>query len=163
MGETRMSRMQLWWFKKIRERMGLLLLLILILPLAGAIIGAFLPAASAKGWALLVSVVTAAAALGIASSFNFTQSPTSPAAAVQIQWPESGASFAFNNINLQFHLGVDSISLWLVLLTVLLMPLALLASFEAIKDRQKEYYAWMLVLMTAMNGVFLARDLLLFY
>ncbi|HVE22409.1 MAG TPA: NADH-quinone oxidoreductase subunit M, partial [Acidocella sp.] len=48
-------------------------------------------------------------------------------------------------------------------LTVLLMPLALLASFEAIKDRQKEYYAWMLVLMTAMNGVFLARDLLLFY
>ncbi|WP_408840559.1 complex I subunit 4 family protein [Acidocella sp.] len=48
-------------------------------------------------------------------------------------------------------------------MTVLLMPLALLASFEAIKDRQKEYYAWMLVLMTAMNGVFLARDLLLFY
>jgi NADH-quinone oxidoreductase subunit M len=154
--------------------MSLLLLIILILPLAGAIVGAFVPAAQAKAWALLVSLATAALAVVLALSFNFKQdlSGASPTQAlnnsVQIQWPAPASDgsvngFAFSNLGLSFHLGVDSISLWLVLLTVLLMPPALLASFESIKDRQKEYYAWMLVLLTAMNGVFLARDLLLFY
>src|SRR5260370_20383927 len=59
--------------------------------------------------------------------------------------------------------GVDCISWGLVLLIVLVMPLAVAASFDSIKDRSKEYYAWMLALMTAMLGVFVARDLLLFY
>src|SRR5439155_18961980 len=52
---------------------------------------------------------------------------------------------------------------WLVLLTVLLQPLAILASFQSIRERPKDYYAWMLALLAAMNGVFIARDLLLFY
>src|SRR5947209_9384088 len=51
----------------------------------------------------------------------------------------------------------------LILLTTGLTPLAILASFESIKDRAKEYYAWMLALLVAMLGVFVARDLLLFY
>jgi NADH-quinone oxidoreductase subunit M len=154
--------------------MSVLLLIILILPLAGAIVGAFVPAAQARAWALLVSLATAALAVVLALSFNFKQDLSGANSAqalqnsVQIQWPAPAtdgtvSGFAFSNLGLSFHLGVDSISLWLVLLTVLLMPPALLASFESIKDRQKEYYAWMLVLLTAMNGVFLARDLLLFY
>jgi NADH-quinone oxidoreductase subunit M len=153
--------------------MSVLLLIILILPLAGAIVGAFVPAAQAKAWALLVSLATAALAVVLAVSF-FNNDPSGASASptlqnsVKIQWPTPASDgsvngFAFSNLGLSFHLGVDSISLWLVLLTVLLMPPALLASFESIKDRQKEYYAWMLVLLTAMNGVFLARDLLLFY
>jgi NADH-quinone oxidoreductase subunit M len=67
------------------------------------------------------------------------------------------------SLGFSVSLGVDSISLWLMLLTVLLAPLSIAASFESIKDRQKEYYAWMLLLLAAMLGVFVARDLLLFY
>src|SRR5205823_3368374 len=52
---------------------------------------------------------------------------------------------------------------WLVALTALLTPLAIAASFGSIRDREKEYYAWMLMLLGAMLGVFVARDLLLFY
>lgn len=66
-------------------------------------------------------------------------------------------------VGFSISLGVDSIALWLVLLTVFLMPPALLASFESIKERQKEYYCWMLLLLAAMLGVFVSRDLLLFY
>ena len=50
-----------------------------------------------------------------------------------------------------------------MLLTAFLTPLAIWASFEAIQERQAEYYAWMLALLVVMLGVFLARDLLLFY
>ncbi len=57
-----------------------------------------------------------------------------------------------STINFGFKLAMDAVSLWLVLLTVLLMPLAVAASFDSIKERQKEYYAWMLVLLTAMLG-----------
>ena len=51
------------------------------------------------------------------------------------------------SIGFAFSLGIDAISLWLILLTVGLTPLAIAASFDSIKDRQKEYYAWMLVLL----------------
>jgi NADH-quinone oxidoreductase subunit M len=66
-------------------------------------------------------------------------------------------------INFAFKLGADTISLWLVLLTAFLQPLAVAASFESIKDRAKEYYAWMSLLLMAMLGCFIARDVLLFY
>ena len=49
---------------------------------------------------------------------------------------------------------MDSISLWLVLLTTLLMPLAILSSFNSIKERQTSYYAWMQLLLAAMVGVY---------
>lgn len=66
-------------------------------------------------------------------------------------------------LGLKFSMGVDAISLWLIVLTAVLTPIAILASFKYIKERQREFYAWMLVLHTAMLGVFMARDLLLFY
>src|SRR4051812_14435980 len=155
--------------------MGILLLAILLLPLLGAAVCAVLPSGkSARGVALVVSLATAAAAFALLPSFNFHQNLNAPgiraadraAQSVQIEFPARGtgdnSKFGISDL-LEFHLGVDAISLWLVLLTVVLMPLALLASFESIRDRTKEYYAWMLVLLAAMNGVFIARDLLLFY
>jgi NADH-quinone oxidoreductase subunit M len=60
-------------------------------------------------------------------------------------------------------LGADAVSMWLVILTAFLTPLAIAASFGSIRDREKHYYAWMLLLLSAMLGVFVARDLLLFY
>ena len=66
-------------------------------------------------------------------------------------------------IGARYHVGVDGISLWLVLLTTLLMPISVLASWTAIKKRQLSYYIFMLLLEGAMIGVFVSLDLLLFY
>ena len=82
----------------------------------------------------------------------------------------SGAEFRFEeNINwigaigARYHVGVDGISLWLVLLTTLLMPIAVLSSWTAIQKRQLSYYVFLLILASAMIGVFVSLDLLLFY
>jgi NADH-quinone oxidoreductase subunit M len=61
-----------------------------------------------------------------------------------------------------YYLGIDGISLWLVVLTVMLGPVVVLAS-ASIRDRVREYFIFLLILQTAMTGVFLAQDLLLFY
>ena len=67
------------------------------------------------------------------------------------------------SIGTRYHVGVDGISLWLVLLTTLLMPIAILSSWTAIKKRQLSYYVFLLILASAMIGVFVSLDLLLFY
>jgi NADH-quinone oxidoreductase subunit M len=66
-------------------------------------------------------------------------------------------------IGARYHLGVDGISLWLVLLTTLLMPIAILSSWTAIAKRQLSYFVFLLLLEGAMIGVFVSLDLLLFY
>lgn len=68
----------------------------------------------------------------------------------------------YSALNSSYHLGVDGISLPMVLLTTLLMPLAILASFS-VKERVKVYFFLFLLLETGMLGVFLALDLLLFF
>lgn len=82
----------------------------------------------------------------------------------------SGAEFRFEenvtwigSIGARYHLAVDGISLWLVLLTTLLMPIAVLSSWTSIRKRQLSYYIFMLILESAMIGVFVSLDLLLFY
>jgi NADH-quinone oxidoreductase subunit M len=67
------------------------------------------------------------------------------------------------SIGAHYHIGVDGISLWLVLLTTLLMPIAILSSWTAIQKRQLAYYMFLLLLSSAMVGVFVSLDLLLFY
>ena len=66
-------------------------------------------------------------------------------------------------VGARYHVGIDGISLWLVILTTLLMPIAVLSSWTAITKRQVTYYALMLLLQSAMIGVFVSLDLLLFY
>lgn len=63
----------------------------------------------------------------------------------------------------RFSLGIDGISLMMVLLTTFLMPLAVLGSWTSIRLKRHSYYALMLLLTTGMLGVFVARDLFLFY
>ena len=67
------------------------------------------------------------------------------------------------SIGSRYHVAVDGISLWLVLLTTLLMPIAILSSWTAIRKRQLAYYVFLLILASAMIGVFVSLDLLLFY
>jgi NADH-quinone oxidoreductase subunit M len=131
-----------------------LLILLLLVPAAGALIGTMLPVAAAKSWALLISVGTFLISLVLLFQFDFHA---------------TGYQFTFDNFLLSpnfhasFSLGIDSIALWLILLTTLLMPLSIAASFESIQDRPREYYCWMLLLLAAMLGVFVARDILVFY
>src|SRR6184192_2637745 len=66
-------------------------------------------------------------------------------------------------LGVSYHVGIDGISLLLVLLTTFLMPLALASAWGGIEDRVKEFVATMLILETGMLGVFVALDLFLFY
>ncbi|HUB26024.1 MAG TPA: NADH-quinone oxidoreductase subunit M [Tepidisphaeraceae bacterium] len=130
-----------------------ILMYLVLIPLAGSIVGAFVSDHTAKAWALVVSLATFLVSLAAAMSFVY-----GPAAQ---QLLVNGR--AIPSIGFSLSLGVNSISLWLMILTTLLAPLAIAASFESIKERKKEYYAWMQLLLAAMIGVFISRDLLLFY
>ena len=66
-------------------------------------------------------------------------------------------------LRISYHVGLDAISAPLVALTALLVPLSVACGFASIKHRVREYYAWMLALTAGMFGVFVARDVLLFY
>ena len=64
---------------------------------------------------------------------------------------------------IRYHLGVDGISLWMVVLTGFLAPLGVLASWKAVSHRTKEFYFFFLIQQTAMIGVFVALDMFLYY
>jgi len=65
--------------------------------------------------------------------------------------------------NIHYHLGIDGISMWLVVLTTFLTPLCVLISWKSIEDRVKEFFILLLVMETALIGVFVSLDLFLFY
>jgi len=76
---------------------------------------------------------------------------------------ESEDGELLSGLEIRYHVGLDAISAPLVALTGLLVPLAVACGFVAIRHRIREYYAWMLALTAGMFGVFVARDVLLFY
>lgn len=67
------------------------------------------------------------------------------------------------SFGIQYHVGIDGISLLLILLTTFLTPLAILSSWQSIQSRVKEFFILMLVLETGMIGTFVALDFFLFY
>jgi NADH-quinone oxidoreductase subunit M len=82
----------------------------------------------------------------------------------------SDAAFRFEQkrlwigaIGSYYHIGVDGMSLWLVILTTLLVPISILSSWNSIKKRALSFYVFMLILESAMIGVFVSLDLLIFY
>jgi NADH-quinone oxidoreductase subunit M len=68
-----------------------------------------------------------------------------------------------NPVRISYHVGLDPLSAPLVALTGVLVPLSIACGFVSIRRRVREYYAWLLALTTGMLGVFVARDVLLFY
>ena len=66
-------------------------------------------------------------------------------------------------INTNYHIGVDGLSLWLVLLTTFIMPIAVLSAWNAVEKHRTAFFAFMLLLESAMIGVFVSLDLLVFY
>lgn len=133
--------------------MNVLLPIMLLLPLLGALACALVPGERmVRAAAVLASAICAAMCIPLIAGL-----PASGDVAYNVNLGGIDA------IGFSFSLGVDPISAWLVALTAFLQPLAIIASFSGIQHRQREYYAWMLLLLTAMLGVFMARDALLFY
>jgi NADH-quinone oxidoreductase subunit M len=83
--------------------------------------------------------------------------------AAGMQFEEKRDWIRLDSLNITYHLGIDGISLLLILLTTFLTPLALLFSWESIATRVKSYFIFMLLLETGMIGVFASLDLILFY
>jgi len=134
-----------------------LLLAITFLPALGMVLILLLPRRLEEGIrqvAFWSSMATFALSVWLFLSFE-----TSAAMQFQISWPW----IEIAGVQITFGLGVDGISLLLIVLTAFLTPLALLSSWRAIKERVKEYYALFLLLEVGMLGVFVATDLFLFY
>lgn len=108
-------------------------------------------------WIHAISIVSSLITLGLAIRLWVAFRPEQPGFQFRIalRWIES--------LDIGFRVGVDGISLLLAVLTALLTLIALLASLEPIRHRQKEYYAMLLLLESAMLGVFVATDTFLFY
>lgn len=132
-----------------------ILSLIIFVPLVGAVLLVFLPR---DRKALLYGVALAAAGLTFAVSvwlfFRFDASSAAPQFVERAAWLGGG---------IQYHVGVDGISLLFLLLTTFLLPLAILSSYTAIGDKLKEYLFFMLALETGILGVFVSLNLFLFY
>ncbi|MFN2390767.1 MAG: NuoM family protein [Pyrinomonadaceae bacterium] len=82
--------------------------------------------------------------------------------------PASGFFFEKNvpwiqAINTNYHVGVDGLSLWLVILTTFIMPIAVISTWHAVEKRHTAFYVFLLLLESAMIGVFVSLDLLVFY
>jgi NADH-quinone oxidoreductase subunit M len=66
-------------------------------------------------------------------------------------------------INSNYHVGVDGLSIWLVILTTFIMPIAIISTWKAVEKRHTAFYVFLLLLESAMIGVFCSLDLLVFY
>src|SRR5574341_267897 len=132
------------------------LTVLLAIPLVGALIVLFTPRRfeNAIRWmSFFFAVITFALSLFLLSQ-PFSQTG-------ELMW--DGAISWIPTANIYYALGVDGLSIWLVLLTTLLTPIAILSAFSAIDERVKEFYAFLLLLETGMIGVFVAMDLFVFY
>ena len=119
-------------------------LVVLLLPRRGRVIPAF---------ALLTTLVTFVLSLHLPAHYDYSQ---------------RGFQFVVNvpwiaHPDIHYHLGIDGLSLWLILLTTFLGPIGVLVSWRAIEHRTKEFYSLFLLQQTAMIGIFVALDLFLYY
>ena len=132
-----------------------ILTLILLVPLAGAVLVALVPDRfKLPNWiALLTTLLSFLLTLHLPVHFVLGQGGFQ--FEISTPWIESPAIF--------YHVGVDGLSLWLVVLTGLLAPVGVVASWNAIKERRKVFYTLFLIQQTAMVGVFISLDLMLYY
>ena len=131
-----------------------LLDIVLFLPLVAFIVILALPRTLSRTLALATSTGIFIVSLGLLAPF--------------LGKPTSAVSFETNLIWIQspairYHISLDGLGLWLLLLSTMLTPLCVLISWNYITDRVKEYYAFLLLLEFVVIGVFVSMDLFLFY
>jgi NADH-quinone oxidoreductase subunit M len=133
-----------------------LLDLLLFIPAAGFLVTLFLPKdnhALIRNFTLGVSLI--AFLLSLALIAPVLDSPKTMSFETNRPWIEYPS--------IRYHTGLDGLSLWLVILATLLTPICILVSWQYIQKRVKEFYAFMLLLLFGLVGVFVALDLFLFY
>jgi len=133
-----------------------LLSLIVFLPIAGALVLMVTPAeqhGALRREAFIFSLVPFLLSLGLLGAFD--------ASNAQMQLTEKAAWIP--RLGIFYSVGVDGISLFLILLTTFLMPIVVLEAWGSIHKRVKEYMIFLMVLETGMLGAFVATDLFLFY
>jgi len=135
--------------------MNALLLTALFLPaVAALLLGG---SRSVARWcALAVALLVLGMAVVLAARFPIGTAPFAPT-----DWNWFGGTDA--PVDIRFSIALDGLSLWLFTLTALLMVVAVLVGWDAIHQRASLYYRLLLVLETGMLGVFVARDIILFY
>ena len=134
---------------------------ILLAPLAGAVLVVLVPdRKKLPNWiALLTALVTFGLTLHLPSYFTYGQNGFQFQNFIQSNDP--WIAIPGSNSGIFYHVGIDGLSLWLVVLTGLLAPIGVLASWNSITERRKIYFALFLVQQTAMFGVFISLDLML--
>jgi NADH-quinone oxidoreductase subunit M len=133
-----------------------LLSLLIFSPLAGAAVAACLRNERAvRWWTLIATTAIALVSLQLWTGFD--------ASTAAFQFTESHAWFSLGKLPVNYALGLDGISLLLVLLTTLIMPLCVLCSWRYISKRVPEFMIALLVMESAMVGVFCALDTVLFF
>ncbi|MBU1564468.1 MAG: NADH-quinone oxidoreductase subunit M [Proteobacteria bacterium] len=131
-----------------------ILSVLIFLPLAGALLLVFVKSEQlCRYLTLVVTSFVALLSLRLITGFDITTA--------KFQFVEQHSWIDAFNIN--YIIGVDGISILLILLTTLIMPLCVLASWSYIKTRVQTFMACLLIMETAMIGVFVALDLVLFY
>lgn len=131
-----------------------ILSVLLIVPLVGAAVTCFLKNDGViKAWGLGVTLVTAALSLPLFFNWDFTTS--------KYQFAELSNWFPF--LDLSYVVGVDGISVLLVLLTTIIMPLCILCSWTYIQERFKEFVLVILLMEVSMIGVFISLNTVLFF
>ena len=132
--------------------------LVTFFPLVGILVILLIPrgAKNALRWtALLASLATFGFSLAMLAQFE----AANPALQLVVRAPW----IRLAGWTIEYHLGVDGLSILLVLLTTLLMPIGILSTWSAVEERVKEFMVFFLLLEVGMVGVFLALDLFLFY
>jgi NADH-quinone oxidoreductase subunit M len=132
-----------------------LLDLVLFLPALGFLAILILPKESSRMTAMLLSLAIFVLSLGLLSPYLGGESPTGYQFVSNVSWITSPA--------IRYHIGMDGLTLWLVLLSTLLTPIAVLISWKYIDHRVKEYFAFLMLLEFGVIGVFVSLDLFLFY
>ena len=132
-----------------------ILTLVIFIPLAGALLLLVFPRRhrDIRVFSLVVSLLAFVASLHLVAHLHRLQSGFQ----FEVDYPWIPTP------NIHYHIGVDGISAWLVVLTTFLTPLCVLISWKSISERVKEFFIILLVLETALIGVFVALDLFLFY
>ena len=136
----------------------MLLSIVIFLPLLGVIAIALLRGLGAptiKWIALLISLLTFVISIGLYYGYNATETENLFQLGTKLDW--------IPGIKASYHIGIDGISLWLVLLTTFLTPLCILAAWNSVEKGLSGFMMSLLALETGMLGVFCSLDLLLFF
>ncbi len=122
-------------------------------PAVAGLVCLFLPSRWLRGWAFLAGMIEFLVSLPLFWTFEIGY----------VAWQNYVSVPWIADWGISYALGVDGISILLILLTTFLLPISVLVSWDQIKEKERAYYAMLLLLVTGILGVFVALDLFLFY